>query len=510
MSKSIWRLRIGEGHLLDNLALDLYSDPAACLWELVRNGAVACMQEGGDAWEPGVGHVEILLTTHPIAPGVKSLVILDHGSGFTKPAIARYSTLGGEIDERKSRRGTHGGAAQKRIGRFAGLALCRDCAEKRDPNAGFYIYTRTAPRGAVTFAEMIPAAIARDQGISNSELDPSDSALGFLRGVKGSFTAILIPNPVLTTYDEIRNGLLWRIPRKEGGMFQLLIDGKSLKPPALATKLVRRSVEGDIEVFVDRIDKSTAESRGGGIWICDLATGLPVANAIQLVSHLPYPLWHAELTGDIFVPDALAHQDTSRTGFRAAFLRGKTWIRARSYLVGQVAELAKGLLNEEDIFRTKNDALIQAFAEECHRLWGVPEGDGSLDDSLLRPKSGTPKGDKRTPSPRTSPSPGGGGERERKPSFLRIRIMGEDYILNKRRLDDLLFAQVDLINPRVVWLNLDGYEAFPANRERRYEHAILKVLEAIGTAKHPSDPVEVSRFVAQVARELKTTGKRRA
>src|SRR3989338_4473412 len=89
-------------HLLESLSVDLYQDASACIWELCRNGLIASMP--GKDWLPGVGDIEIsLLDDHPLGQNGKTLVILDHGSGFTQPKWDRFFSLGPPLEDGKLR-----------------------------------------------------------------------------------------------------------------------------------------------------------------------------------------------------------------------------------------------------------------------------------------------------------------------------------------------------------------------------------------------------------------------
>ena len=475
-------------HLLESLSVDLYQDASACIWELCRNGLIASMP--GKDWLPGVGDIEIsLLDDHPLGQNGKTLVILDHGSGFTQPKWDRFFSLGPPLEDGKLRsRGTHSGAAQKCIGRFAAFALNQGCQDK-NPDTGFYVITRTAPRGSVTFAELIPSAIEA-QGVELKTLDQRDSTLGTLRHVSGSFTAVIIPNPVFKNYEELRRALLWRIARKPEKMCRMLIGDKKLMPPPLVSRVMLSSKTGDIEVFLDRCD---TEDSDGGIWLTDAVTGLRVACARGLSNVLPYPLWRPDLTGDIFVPELLHNQDTSRSGLKAQYLRSKEWRSVTSYLVGSVVERAKALLDDEDLFgKSRFDKHILDFVDMCRKIWGAPAAHSSILVEGISPRIQTGISRPRTGNPKRPEGP----KKPRQPSFT-VRIGDDVYVLSKRQLDPLILAQVDDANSRVIYLNEQSYTAMPPSYQARSEHILLKILEAIGASKSPTDPIEVTRFVAE-------------
>ncbi|MEK7584749.1 MAG: hypothetical protein AAB490_05900, partial [Patescibacteria group bacterium] len=299
-----------------------------------------------------------------------------------------------------------------------------------------------------------------------------------------------IPNPVFTSYEDIRRALMWRIPRKQDMMFKLQVGGRTLHPPPLASGITMSSAKGNIEVFIDKCDDDDADS---GIWLTDAATGLRVACGRGLSQIIPYPLWRPDLTGDILIPGLLENQDTSRTGLRSKFLRSPAWRSATSFMVGQVAERARALLDDEDVFgRDQFDRIVTDFVDQCRKIWGVPQSTGT-DGGFAAPhrKPGTGGG---------SGNGGGGTHGPRRPQrqpTIPIKIGNDEYELSKRQLDPLILAQVDTSNGRVIYLNAVGYKPMPTARTARSEHVLLKILEAVGAAKFPSDPIEVTRFVGE-------------
>ena len=496
----IWQLTVTATHLLENLATDLYGDPGDCLHELVRNGMVACMPDG--KWVPKKGFVEIFLVdNHPLAPKCKSLVILDHGSGFTEPCIKLYCTIGRAIGDQGNE---YSGAAQKRIGRFSAFAQNKKCLEDRDITTGFYILTRTASEGPVTMVSMIPEKIERQGGaIVPRELHESANELGPQKGIRGSFTAIIIPNSVFETYDQIRQALMWRVPRKKDLMYRLEIGGKPTTAPPLADKVTILQQEGDvkIETYIDKLkDKEDPE---GGIWFTDMETGLRVASARALGSKLvPYPLWRPDMTGDIFVPGILANQSTSRSGFSHRYLQSKSWKKVTAYLVGQVVPKVKALLGDDDVFgRDSTSRSILSFVERANQIWGKAEdvkGGATFEDVFKRNggHSGKPSAKPTgTRGAQLNPGPRPGAR------AIPIRIGNRTFVLNKRLMDPRLFAEVDRQNGQVIHINDHEYMGMPKTREARDEHVILKILEAAATAQ-TEDIQEVQFFVAERRHEM--------
>jgi len=497
----IWQFVITAVHILENLATELYENPGDCLQEIVRNGLVACMP--GGIWAPKLGFVEVFLVdNHPLAPKTKSLVVLDHGTGFTEPAIKLYSTIGRAAGDKGDK---HSGAAQKRIGRFAALALNSRCMNDSDTSTGFYILTRTSAEGPVTMVSMIPDEIEENGGaLVPKTISASSSELGPQKGIKGPFTAIVVPYSVFENYDQIREAIKWHLPRKAELMYRLEVGGKRMEPPALANKVSVVQDKGRIEAYFDRV--KDRDDPDGGIWFTDADTGLRVASARAIgQQRLPYPLWKQNLVGDIFVPGLLSNQGTSRSGLSPRYLSSAAWQKVVMYLLGHVVPPAKTLLGDDDVFgRDSASKSLLSFVEQCERIWGKAEsikgGTGMFDAPTgtrgSRPGSNITKnpGSRGT---QLNPSPNRNGKMRAIP----IRIGDRVFVLDKRPMDDRVYAEVDMVNNEVIHINDQEYRAMPTTREARDEHILLKVLEAAAAAEL-TDPMDIKYFVAERRAEI--------
>jgi len=489
-------LRITAHHLMENLSVGLYKDPGDCLFELVRNGVTACMN---GKWDPKRGNLDIrLVEKHPLSPKSKALVILDHGRGFTDGDIAAYCTIGRAIGDNPD--GSLHGAAQKRIGRFAAFSLNSGCVDG-DVNTGFYILTRTSQSGNVRYIPMILSQIEMKQGLEPCLVDDTCAEMGPLKGIKGSFSAIVIPNSVFRSGDEIRDSIKWKLPRKQSLMFRLSIDGKLMSPPSLAP--TECGANGDFDAFIGRTPDSDQD---GGIWIADANTGFRVAYAPQLGPTVwDYPLWERKLTGDIFVPGALAAQDTGRSRLVAKFFRSRVWQRLQAYLVKDVVPKARALLGDEDSFTGKGPSKdLMKFIALCNEVYGNPDPVRGDDDTVGQEGNRNPRPSGETPEnpdhPVTDNPPS-----ETKPKRRRttpLRIGDRTFMVSKRPLDPMVLAQVDPTNGTVIHFNEDGYAALPGREEARGEHVALMVLHAIGQYDYPGDPHAVQRFVSIHRKEL--------
>lgn len=522
-----WQLKITGRHLLANLSTELYKSADDCLWELVRNGLCACMPE--DQWVPQPACVELwLVKNHPLSPRGMCLVILDRGRGFTDASIKLFCAIGPSMDDhrRLERRDSHHGAAQKRIGRFAAFALNQLCLDGQDDGqditSGFYILTRTTKSGPVNFVPMIPAEIEQRQGFDVKEIDVTSAEMGPLRNINGSFTAIVIPNPVLDTYEQIREGLKWRIPRKEELMFTLKVDNRQLMPPRLVSRVTQTQEKNpQHEVYLDR--HTNAPDQLEGIWLTDAHTGLRVASAARLgPGNLPSPFWRQELTGDMFAPGLLKHQDTSRSGLNAKFLKSQAWRNFTSWLALQVQPQAESLLTSQDTFgRDSASQTLFDVVKQCNAIFGTPEdaGGGVWEEDVVFPpgdrkREGSQRGpgggkEDSKPAPNGRQFPPSGGERRRiRLRSLPLRIRDKTFFVAKRSLDPFVLASVDTNNGQVIYFNDQQYDALPRNRDARAEHVLLKILEAAGQYEYPDDPYEVTKFVAECRKELLNRKKR--
>lgn len=493
-------------HMLEALANKLYRDFGACILELVRNSVVA--YTGEDHWNPKLATVEInLYKNHPLSQGVTAIEVFDRGCGIP---MARLEKIGPGLNDQ----GSSHGASQNRAGRFAALALNEKSA-KGDVNSGFYILTRTTKNGPVKMVSMIPAMLERGDP-TITDIDSDSIELGPRRGTKGSFTSVVIPNSVFATEAEIRDALSWKIPRNPDLMFKLLIGGKELTPPKLATDVTLQSESGDIKVFIGRCPDGD-----GGIWFTDAQTGFRVAYAPSFHPKLlPEPLWRRDLEGDIFVPGLLKSQDLSRSGLSTKFFKSKQWEKVYMYLIGQVASKARNILGNETVFN-KGTAANQAvldFVDLCNQAYGPPSnGDGPIFDVVddfnvkIVKKPGKGHGDGHGGG-------GGGGHgggtrvkpdnkttdviRTRKPRVIPIKIGDDVFFLSKMPMDERTLAIVDPNNGTVILLNSDRYCALPTRKDARLEHLILMILMAIGRHKFEADPEQMIMWIAERRGEL--------
>jgi len=506
------RLRITAEMIMSILASDLYIDPSWSLWEIVRNAICAHMKNSKE-WVPGVGHVEIYIDKeHPMLPG-NTLVILDHGRGFTKDDIERFCHLGPSLEDLKNNPGGgNGGASQKRIGRFAALALNSKCYHGKDPKSGFYVFTRTADFGEVTIIPMIPADIERDQGMMPCRIDPNANELGFLKGIRGSFTAIVIPNSMYSSYEEIRHDLKWRLPRKKDQAFKMVVGGEKLLPPPLASRVNIASPDNSIEIHADRASDTDED---GGIWFADKQSGLRVAKAKFISAALPHPYGVSELVGDIFVPNILSNQDTSRFSLTGRYLRGKDWKRVVKFLHSQSDKLRAILGEDEDSRNSPIKETLSGVSSFFTRVWGKPDvedfgWDGA--DAFGRGGKTKPPKDpaedpddkiRKKPITRSGDVKTGGEKPPQKHRGSAIKIGDHTFIMAPNGLDARTFAQVE---GNKLWVNERGYQLLPPRKEARDEHVMNAILSAVAQSLYPDSVSYALQWVGD--RRLELLGKK--
>ncbi|MDE1875034.1 MAG: ATP-binding protein [Patescibacteria group bacterium] len=359
--------------LVRNLASDLYGHPGGCLLELIKNGFVAHMPDP-ECWDPRLPKLEISLArNHPFTEG-PALVVLDHGSGMTEPALKRYfGWLGTPLEKLiEHSNGSSKGASQKGIGRLAALALNENCL-KEDIGAidhGYYLFSRTSRSGDIRYIRVMPCDFELEDGIEvDNFVSPTSTEARFLDNIQGSFTAIVIPTPVFDSAGEIYDAIKWLLPRERDKMFSLTVNGKVVEPPVLADDVNVTSLDGRY-----RARLGIGNEEKDGIWLCDAETGFRVASCMKLGKFLPEPLDYPDLGGDIFAPGLLRYQNTARDTLSKEFTRkgNKEWQKLLMFLVGDVAPKAMALV-QRDSLATDVVKTIGELVDMFHHRYGPPE-----------------------------------------------------------------------------------------------------------------------------------------
>ncbi len=476
---------------------DLYNSAGRCLAEIMRNAADACML---DVWDPKRAKIEIsLVPNHPLAPkGQSALVVLDHGSGLTEVDLERYFMHLGSSEGADN--GRKGSTSQKGIGRFATLALNEHWQLE---NQGYFLFSRTQDSGEIRFITVTPELMCREQGVQVDKfVHPSAKELGPLQNnSRGSFTAVVIPTPVFKSASEIYDSLKWFLPREQSKMFALTINGKSVQPPPLphgSDVISEVSPDGKYRAYIGLApDEEDAEH--GGIWLCDEMTGFRVAScqARDLRRHgMPDPLWFTDLTGDIFAPGLLQHQDTARNSLEKDYTRSKEWTKLKlGFLVRTVARKAAELI-EQDPISSDAAAALEGIIELLHSTWGIPPETES-EYKKKKKEDDSDDSDKR-------------GEKRKRKTYAthkrrhqRIKVRDEVYDLYLgRNLPEHVFAEVNIQNTSLIELNVRGaYKALPTGKQARAEHCLMQILHAVASTKQ-NLPSRASRLANEFRSEL--------
>lgn len=480
--EEFWEYQVQPLLLMENLGKHMYGGNEQLIWELVRNGAVACMRDADKLWEPHKIKLEIkLVENHPLSPGSKCLIILDHGKGFTQPNIVRFCQIGPSFERRQSVNGNGIGASQKGIGRFAAFGLNRKIAVENDYSANFYILTRTQSEGQV---RLVTANGNNSKGVRANFVDSDGVEMSHLEGIKGSFTAILIPDSVVTSYDEIRKALLNRLPRKKNLLWEVVIDGKKLIPPSLENRVTHKQQNGGIEVYIDVIEEKTSDE--GGLWLSDALTGTRVVHTSQLgYRYLPDPFWHRTLKGEIFIPNLLRNQNTSRVGLTTEFLKSAEWRQTTSYLSLHVKEAVESLLSTEVAFG--NDPLSRTLDEiidVCNDVFGPPDlpqqklEENHWEEEPIKKKTGITTTRKSQPTTRVRTNNHRNKTSQPRINAKYIKVDGKTFALARRAMHSAILADTE--EGQTIYINHpDQYMGMPTRKDARAEHVLTQILEAV-------------------------------
>jgi hypothetical protein len=397
--------RVTAFHYVDNLGTGMYASEGQRLIELIRNAARASMLDP-KRWEPKRAKIELsLVSNHPLAHG-PAFVCLDHGRGLTDPDCDRYfNWLGTPMSKLRADANGSIGDSQKGIGRLAALALNEKCLDEDVMvriQHGYYLLSRTSKTGPVRFVSFIPEKV-EEEGIEVERfIDPTSTEMGPLKGIQGSFTAIVVPTPIFKNHSEIYEAIKWFLPREQDKMFELSIGGKAVQPPPLEREVNLTSQD---KRYCARLGIGTSESNG--VWLCDNETGFRVASCQTMGSRIiPDPLWYPDLAGDIFAPGLLRHQNTARSTLAKDYTRAsnKEWQRLKMFLATQVAPAANQLI-ERDVIQGDAVETLDELAEMFNECFGQPGNEST--DTRLRP--GAPK--PRVDGPKPGPHREGGGRR---------------------------------------------------------------------------------------------------
>ena len=463
--------------------------------EIIRNGLCASMP--GKKWVQGKGEIALELCRHPLLDGGRALTVLDHGHGFNARSKELISSLGRTMGEKEGNPdGDFDGASQKGIGRFAAFGCMKRNSKKLDTSKGFYILTRDKYGGPITLISMVPSLIEERRGTPIEELPLDDKRLGDTASIEGTFSMVIIPDPVFVDSDEIIEGIRFRLPRKLNQMFKLTINGEQVKPPPLEGRVHFVSGDGEIEVHAD-VEPDPDSSTG--MWFTDEVTGFRVALASHLGrAFVPPPYCFNGLSGDIFVKGLLKEQTASRGGLNGDYLRNDAWTRVKASLFANRSSVS-ALLGDRRSHESQGEKemadlislAVSAFGasqvalDEFGSYSSKPQskegGEQREGSERSRDRSDIPK---KKREPRDNPS-GKVAQNKGKRELRAIRLGDHDFIIDTQRLDPYRYAQSDSIRmgdePVTIYVN-DQYEGLPTRAEARSEHVINSFLFAAACA----------------------------
>lgn len=487
-------LRVAKQMFIDNLATSLYSLGQAVM-ELIRNGFVAS-QPDADSWDPRLVKIELTLTKKHLFTGGPALVVLDHGCGMTMPRLERYfgwlGTPEGESLDYTD--GQNQGASQKGIGRFSPMLLNKLC-RRSNPKAGdegYYLFSRSEPSGNIRLIHVTPRLLSVEDGIEvDNYVTPGSTEARFLEGIKGTFTAIVIPNPIFETADEIQESIKWLLPREKDKMFDLFVNGKKIEPPDLWDEV---NVIGDGGNFRARLGAGNKDC--DGVWLCDAATGLRVASCVKLGRLLPEPLGYPDLAGDIFAPGLLRFQNTARDSLSKDYTSkdNPEWQRFIMFCIRQVVPRAQELV-ERDALEGDTVKILDDLVEWCNESFGKPERD-------------KPPG---PPGPGPGPGPGGNkkpGTSQKRGAAVKIGNKVWRFHYNQP-LGDFIFAMPSSMAEDMILINVRGkYLAMPKASQSIREHCLMQILYAIGEKEGHGSAHEAGKFVGEMRSKFKEKKKK--
>ncbi len=446
--------------------------------ELLRNGwaaGVPIIKGQSTPWDHRLAAAtEIRFPVrHPLDTGQGVMMIKDDGLGIM---IERFSGLGREYEHTDN-----GGANQNRMGRLAAIGL------NRTEGIAHWLTRRTAT-GEVTRLTVSDTLMAEGLAAREDWIGPDDPLLGPYRGITGTFTIVVIPNPAITA-EEILRELPWVLPRGMDRSLKVSVNGgppvQAVRSPTSCIQLTRDGKSYDL--FVGLADGEGAVRPG--IALCDEAWGL-------VVGYLPetgiqaYPANRPDLCGHIRIPGLLAEMNTTRQGLRPDYWRTPAGKELHAVLTSsRLKAHVMSLLGTPEHAEARGDKLLQ----NLRQLFTERFGPGKPPDDLL-PRDGDPEtdeGDGATgPAPDRNPKGGpprgprggsGSGGTRRRRAEVWYQIGNRSY---------RLIAQP---NPMVDWLahlSSDGYSieinlANPAynalSGSELMTYVVTRIVDAVAT-----------------------------
>ena len=468
------QLVLSEALFTHVLGKDMYTPPEA-VWEGVKNswdsGVQKLLTPGQKSFDIGIDL--LFFKSHPLAGDKSALLIVDNGRGVVD--WRQFLSVGS--DEAI----THGMTDLKRIGRFALFATMKS------PSIGYKVVTSTSATGPVSIISMIPAKLARLE-IPEPEIVPRDDVRLSGFNTQGTFAAVVLPDIVDSLWNEatLIEFLRWRIPRRTSPQgFSLRINKRLIAAPPLSTELVIEA-EGIVGHF-----ERDQRKRPQGIRFCDARTNTIVAEAFDMSRFLPYPFGRPEITGDVFIWDAIENQNSNRTSFSPAHLASKKWKRVQEIMF---THFCPRLLEHFGEYVASDSVVksVKPIIAAMNEVWGEPPTDvktppGITPPDVLGDQPGPNEG--RNEGDGQSSKSGPRGPRQRRPRPFKYKK--GTYFLAECAMDPGLTAEMTR-GGNIVYLNnrnplFDHLRKAPAALQLHVVEIIIGAIERSDPDKHAFD-----------------------
>ncbi len=473
------RLKTSGRVYRDQLAGKMYGR-IGCIMELVRNGWAAGMArdpERATRWNHReAAEIEIWLEKG-------TLLIMDRGLGFTPLDLERFFHFGPKRDEPLR----NGGGNQNQMGRMAALGL----SGARDGEAIAHWLTRTAATGPVTQLTISERLLEAEIGAEERTLSADDPLLGRYRGIRGSFTVVVIPSPIVTA-KELFEKLPARLPRGADRAVKIALNGEPLSAPRVSGTPIALG-SGMQTAFLHA--EAATEGNEDGIALCDEDSGLPICFLPEVRVKI-HPLNRPDVTGYLRYPGLLAHMESSRKGLDSGYWESEEGAALYRLLTSrQARQRIDELVGDRTAAHGKAAETFKEVCELFVAAFGPASGRGNRPEGT-RPPYPEPEPEQK-PNPDAPPREGGtgggggggGGTRPGRSKTARFRIGNKDYYFE---------GVPNKGNPEYASLSGDG-QAIEINHEHPF-------CERLGRAEFFFFAVQ--ELTGAVAKDLENGGSR--
>lgn len=476
-------------------------EPHHGLFELIKNGISGSM---GSTWDPGKVHIDIqLVKDHPLGVrGTLTTSVLDRGFGITKDDEERLLQTGMRKDRQRGRNPL----SQKGLGVYGAFALHMGARRHEHlDHVSFKVLSRVRTSGPITVYTFSAKALS-ERKLLKSELHEDSPKLGHLRGIKGSFTCVIIPESYFTSPEHIRTELRPLIPLLQNNVIMdIAVHGKILQPLDLLVGTQRFEDHGIVAYLKAVTDK---EAQKAGVVLLDAQTGIHCTTAVKLRDKIPYPFGRPDLLeGVIYLPGIIDQQEANRQGLNAMYLASPTWKRIYDVLDIKLGPRVRPLLGDR-ASTGRNDLaerLCSDVAGILRTTFGIPAmSAGPVKQPDAKPSKhpdtnshGQGNGSGANPSrPHGNPQNGTGirpDKKNTKNSALAFQVDGRIFQLEMSTSPGpTIFCQASeavddtgvlLVNPEYLGLNRSTTREVSAL-------AMLMVLQAAAAVIHPTNAEE--------------------